>query len=220
MLFWNGLFVPSTRIPSVNACLLKAGLCSFCLHALVLWLADAGTATEYGFIPGHTGITLTANIAIAERAPARMEPATVRKDGVDAAHAPREIAPTSQTPAAEATKEAPEIPAYLVPGRLTRQPVLLTEVDLNEDGIDDVAVSGQVELSIFIDSTGLVADVLYLPGNEELLLFAERVAERFRRARFLPGELDGKAVKSQLRVVVVSEPRANEGRPPGTPARP
>jgi hypothetical protein len=55
------------------------------------------------------------------------------------------------------------------------------------------------------DADGAVTHVV-LPDSAEVdRTFSERVAERLRQAHFLPGEVDGKAVKSQVRIVVVSK---------------
>lgn len=96
---------------------------------------------------------------------------------------------------------------YFPAGRLTRLPAPRGDIDLNVPAINDIAYAGQIELSVLIDDNGIVADVLTSmeTESESMHLFADRVAERFKSARFIPGEINGKAVKSRLQITVVSE---------------
>jgi len=94
---------------------------------------------------------------------------------------------------------------YVIAGRLTRLPVPITDIDLNVAGINDSDVTGKVELTVLVDGAGAVVDVIPAIEMESARAFAERIAARFRIARFKPGEINGKAVNAQLRITVVSE---------------
>jgi hypothetical protein len=96
--------------------------------------------------------------------------------------------------------------------QLTRLPFPITEIDLNADNIDEVAVGGQIELSILIDEAGRVVDVSVREGGAESPVFAERVARRFFDSKFSPGEINGQRVRSQLLISVISEPRSSVER--------
>ncbi|MDB5762388.1 MAG: hypothetical protein JWQ21_1383 [Herminiimonas sp.] len=94
---------------------------------------------------------------------------------------------------------------YLPLGRLTRLPVPVADIDLNVAEISDVALPGTIELTVLINADGTVADVVMPIKNERTRVFADRVAERFKSARFIPGEMDGRAIKSRLEITVVYE---------------
>ena len=60
-------------------------------------------------------------------------------------------------------------------------------------------------MTILVNEAGIVIDVIPVIGSESARAFVERVAQRFKSTRFTPGEINGKAVKSQVRITVVSE---------------
>ncbi|MGV3741388.1 MAG: hypothetical protein ACO1NO_03650, partial [Burkholderiaceae bacterium] len=101
--------------------------------------------------------------------------------------------------------EAADMSDYLPIGRLTRLPMLIGEIDLNVPDISAVAIGRELILTIMINTDGTVAAVESTDESEDARVFAQRVAERFKHARFVPGEIDGIAVKSQLRIVVVGK---------------
>jgi len=96
---------------------------------------------------------------------------------------------------------------YFLPDRLTRLPTPLTDIDLNATEIDEVALEGEIELTLLIDADGTVTDILTSVDQDNARIFADRVAARFQNARYSPGEINGTAVRSQLRIKIVSEPR-------------
>lgn len=95
---------------------------------------------------------------------------------------------------------------FIATGLLTRMPVPITNIDLDVAEVKDVVATGAVSLAILIDADGSVIDVVSMNADSSLKHFADRVAEVFRRARFSPGEINGKAVKTRLEINVVSEP--------------
>ncbi|MDQ9169781.1 energy transducer TonB [Oxalobacteraceae bacterium R-40] len=94
---------------------------------------------------------------------------------------------------------------YVTTGKLTRLPAPIAEIDLDVDEVKEVAVAGSVRLRILINADGTVAEVLSADDDEALRVFSERVAGIFKRTRFTPGEINGRAVKAQLEINVVSE---------------
>jgi hypothetical protein len=100
---------------------------------------------------------------------------------------------------------------YMPAGLLTRLPAPLADIDLDAPVIENTAVTGKIDLTVLIDATGTVSDVIASVETENLRAFSERVAERFKSARFTPGEINGNPVKSQLRISVVSETLSTNG---------
>ena len=94
---------------------------------------------------------------------------------------------------------------YFSAGQLTRQPYPLGDIDLSDAAIDEVATEGAVELTILVDEYGVVIDVRMSAEGNAAREFLDRISLRFQGVRFSPGEIDGRAVKSELKVVIVSE---------------
>ena len=94
---------------------------------------------------------------------------------------------------------------YHSSGLLTKLPVPLTDVDLNVAPLNTHDASGKVELTLFVDTSGHVADVI-ATGDTAVQPFALLVGEHFRKVRFSPGEIHGRRVKSKITIVVNSEP--------------
>lgn len=107
--------------------------------------------------------------------------------------------------AMEAGSRAAALQEYVLAGQLTRLPVPATEIDLNVPEIQERLINGSVNLTILIDATGIVSDVFPAVENDDLRYFAQQVANIFKLARFRPGEIDGRPVRSQLQITVVSE---------------
>lgn len=95
---------------------------------------------------------------------------------------------------------------YLPSGRLTRLPSPVNEIDLNIAEIDAAAMAGVIELTVLVKADGTVAHVSTFVQDDKARQFADLIASRFLSARFFPGEIDGKAVNSEFKVTVVSEP--------------
>lgn len=75
-----------------------------------------------------------------------------------------------------------------------------------------MAVTGNITLTVFINADGTVADVISSIETENAREFADRVAARFKGARFSPGEINRKAVKSKLHITVVGEELDTPGK--------
>lgn len=92
---------------------------------------------------------------------------------------------------------------YYVPAsELTRLPYPIEEIDLEQGISEQLTNVGQFNLTILIEENGMVMDVIAMGESAE---FIERIKDRFRAAHFMPGEINGKAVKSLIQVTVVNE---------------
>jgi hypothetical protein len=206
----------------MNARIAGFFFCSVLLHATLYCLFEGGY--ERAGMASHDESAEAARRAtaalkvqlIAAARPAPAEPETSATTLAQAAPAtadaiakttPRESLPAEPEPAGSPPESEPVAPdqGYLPPGRLTRPPAPREDIDLNADGVNEHALPGKMELTILVDASGAVDDVIISITTEEARPFAERIAQRFKMARFAPGEIDGKPVKSQLRIMVVSE---------------
>ncbi|MDP1690779.1 MAG: hypothetical protein Q8L49_02250 [Burkholderiaceae bacterium] len=161
---------------------------------------------------------------VATRAPAAMD----RESERTAPPAQPVAEPLPQLPAAQpaaplvaeqAAEIAPPMPVFglVVPGidsdddyfpraLLTQAPSPIEPVLIDYPAIDRDPGHHSSELTLFIDETGRVARVRV--DGAELPLELEMAARNaFINARFRSGELDGRAVKSQIRIEVVFDSR-------------
>ncbi len=174
---------------------------SICLHLAVfspLWQAasfEQGVARgAKSVVPSRT--PLQVHLVAQQNTQAEQKEVTAAADAADV--------PAIGTPASSGAAVASA--GYLPAGRLTRVPGPLGDFDLNVALLNDAAITAKIELTVLIDAHGLVADVIVPPqADAKTTSFAQSVAQRFKNARFSPGEIDGKAVQSQLRITVVSE---------------
>ncbi|QFZ82659.1 hypothetical protein GFK26_07750 [Variovorax paradoxus] len=107
----------------------------------------------------------------------------------------------STAPPASVTSEV-EVDNYVPRSQLSTPPIAKTSIVL-EPPLGELAADRLVGiLLLFIDEQGRVqrvdAEVPTLPST-----FEQAVRESFMAAEFSPGEVDGRAVKSRLRVEVV-----------------
>ncbi len=100
------------------------------------------------------------------------------------------------TPAAATGGSPPPTPptAYQVAGALNPPPRLISDVNTEDTPVSE---DGQVVVRVLIDETGRVADVLVLRSYPKGRYEAAAKAA-FISARYSPGYLSGKAVKSQV----------------------
>jgi hypothetical protein len=196
----------------------KFFLLSFGLHALgfaMMWQntehegATPGASSSHGPLAPmvFAGIIQERSVQAHNLAPERALPDESFLSDFDTPAA--KIAPVPSSQKNEVKKE--EFPVseshqdYVTTGKLTRLPTPIAEIDLDVDEVKEVAVAGSVRLRILINADGTVAEVLSADDDESLRAFSERVAGIFKRTRFTPGEIDGRAVKAQLEINVVSE---------------
>lgn len=194
---------------------IQFSLGSLCLHFAVFWLIVYAEPFQHGLTLG----TNQAVPALAVRiiAPALDQPPFSQQEsmGTERSDAPQPSvekipelipAPITEPVAIARRTEAVEFQDYLSTGQLTRLPAPLADIDLNVAEISDLAFTGETQITLLIDEKGVVTDIRSSTETEDARRFIERVAERFRNAQFRPGEINGKAVKSRLKIAVISEP--------------
>lgn len=175
-------------------------LLSGAVHAgLVLALALAPGAG--GFEPPRLGPRLVSVRLL----PAADGAAAAVQAAVTAGAGPAAATQDPALPAARDPQRATQPDAWLPSGRLTRLPVPLDPVDLDPAEMQPAGFSGRIELTLLVDRHGRVRDVLSNSRDPGARAFADRVAGRFRAARFTPGEIDGVPVNALLKIAVVSE---------------
>lgn len=88
---------------------------------------------------------------------------------------------------------------------LSELPHPILPIDLNVPEIDAVAVTGSVNLRLFINENGAVdrvdSSIIEATPDDYLAL----LKARFEAAQFVPGKIDGQAVKTQIRIIISSE---------------
>lgn len=198
----------------MNARLLNFSLASLCVHIAVPWLLLHAGAFERGAARGMASMERMLTIelvsgedrlhAAATAQSKDMFPMPEPDSSIDTAAEPPASPPAAASDIADAAQTA-VARDYATPGRLTKLAAPLSDIDLNVPDISASGFRGEANLTLLIDTDGSVADVIGgegLPGQDD---FARHVAARFRSALFMPGEIDGKPVKSQLPITVVSE---------------
>lgn len=167
-------------------------LLSAVLHAaLLLPSRYAGTGRGSAPEPGATGTTLVARIAPGQ-------PTKPLAGSAASAQAPDQ----PSTPAAPAAGTAPpDEGRFFSTPELSRAPRPIDDVDLDIPEAALVTRSGTFVLTLRIDAKGqVVAYEVEAPGLPEE--FTTALAETFRAARFVPGEIAGHKVGSVLKVEI------------------
>ena len=176
-------------------------LATVCLHAgLVFALSDPAR-----FEPPRLGTSL-----VSVRLLAVADGAVTAQPSTGGAFGPTsEPPPPAAMPMAREARPATQPDNWMPSGRLTRLPVPLDPLDLDQSDAQTSGFHGRIELTLLVDRHGRVVQAFTDdrgPGARE---FAERIAIRFRQARFTPGEVDGVAVNAMLKIAVVSERAAS-----------
>lgn len=123
------------------------------------------------------------------------------------AEAAPEPQPVAEPPAAaDAMAEPPEGPEYLPRPWLSVAPAPLEPVALDYPALEGDTGWHHAVLALFIDETGAVQRVR-VEDSELPALLEEAARKAFMAARFQPGEIDGVAVRSRLRVEVQFDSR-------------
>lgn len=195
----------------MNLRLVKFSLCSLALHGTVfLWLwhpasFESGIAGETQDRPSALTVTLQNETRQPLQPPAAIS-AESAASFTSSGERQAPITPEAPQSSFNAENSNPvALDAFLPAGQLTRLPRPTSDIDLNVAEIDATGFVGKAELTLLIDTDGNVITVVLGDPDEASHAFSERVAERFKHVHFAPGEVDGKAVRSQLRIVVVSE---------------
>ena len=174
------------------------------LHAVLVWLPSLGRPEPAGpsALHGeHSPYTLNAVLANGGRH--QFAPETVQPEGDPAART--RLTPLPGTPGGA---ERAGVGAGLVPipaatfyasTDLTRRPQPLAPLDLGSQAT--VVANGAIVMSLWITDAGTVRDVQVEKSDLPPMVTGAVVAA-FRRMAFTPGERDGVAVGSVLRVAV------------------
>lgn len=183
--------------------LARALLASALLHVLLISLPFSTLRPFFRYYPPPLAVTLPQQPApvappppvppVPEPLQQTMDPLPLRDSSIV------ELTPIPESPPPAAELQSPLV--FLPAAALTVRPKLL-----NPDWLDEVAwrlpvqVRGRAMLTIEIDAEGNVRNVLADGANSEFVEWLQqRVAEH---ARFSPGERDGVAVPSRVRVEV------------------
>lgn len=151
-------------------------------------------------------------------------PAATPEVQAEAVAATAATGPASAPQSASPASASPPTPSFglIVPGGdrdadyfpralLSLAPIPLDTVVIGYPPIENDRGHHVSELTLFIDETGRVARVR-VDGAALPPALEDAARRAFVEARFRPGEADGRAVKSQIRVEVVFD-----NRPPGRP---
>ena len=96
---------------------------------------------------------------------------------------------------------------YKTLGLLTKLPQPIGDIDLNSPEIINQARQAHIGLLLMVNASGLVDDVkvVSVDGGNESEEWIARVVARFRKSRFMPGEIDGKPVSTEFPITVIVE---------------
>lgn len=195
----------------MNARLLKFLLASLCMHLAVSWLLLRPGSFEHGVAQGGWDRVpaLTVSLLAADNRQVTAESvgrSTEQTYSDDSPPAPKPSPALMPMNSLEVLKShTAQDYVSVSTGRLTRLPSPLGDIDLDVAEISGLGYAGQARLTILINADGSVVDVLGESDAGDAHEFVKRVAARFRSTRFMPGEIDGVAVNSQMQITVVSE---------------
>lgn len=188
-------------------------LLSLLLHLAVLGFLGLGGSIEYGVVKelqraGLTPAVLAMRFVVADSSTLQATQQPTEMVALAAVHDTQVAVDEAVMSAEQSAKNLNSQAEYIPTGRLTRLPFPLVDIDLNVTAIDEVAFEGAIELIILVEADGTVTNVSTTVDHDSVREYADRVAARFLSARFSPGEIDGKAVRSKVQITVVSEPVA------------
>lgn len=176
------------------------------MHVAGFWLLWQEGALEYGGAYSKSSqparslliVELVTDEMTQRLAPALERPGTATRSGSS-------IETSKIAMRMEANPQSAADQGYLPAERLTRLPEPAEHIDPSLATITDIPFAGQIQLTVLIDANGMVADVITSVESNDARILAERIAAHFKDARFIPGEIDGKAVKSRLQITVVGK---------------
>ena len=109
----------------------------------------------------------------------------------------------------------PLLARYVPAEQLTPRPRALAEPELDPQQLAAYVASGEIALTLWIDEHGAVSE-LHVEHSDLPAVFAQTAAAAFREVRFAPGEIDGHAVGSVLRIAVRYDDERLAGEPDAT----
>ena len=198
---------------------------SLLLHlALLAWPVSRHAGAGPGAFAtrdAHLSATLAPAAAMPEAAARAL--VVVRPEAPPRGAAPRPAAPAAPPAASESAADvaspspvrqselasaptanlpiAPVTTPYFSAEQLTTRPRALAEPELDPAPLAAYVASGEIALTLWIDEHGTVAEI-HVENSDLPDVFAQTAAAAFRDVRFAPGEIDGHAVGSVLRVAV------------------
>ncbi len=176
-------------------------LLSGLLHASVIfWVSGAMSSMPEAETPRLAPASVSVRLLPAAGSAATIKPVP----GLQASGPTVSTQPTTQDTARD-PKQAGQPDNWLPSGRLTRLPMPLDPVDLDQPDLQTAGFTGRIELTVLVNRHGRVERVLPASREAAAQAFAERAAARFRSVRFTPGEVDGVAVNAILKISVISE---------------
>jgi TonB family protein len=93
---------------------------------------------------------------------------------------------------------------YYSSEQLTKKPLVVHEEDLESKETHDIKANGKIILLLFIDEQGYVRSAK-IERSDLPDVFSDAAVKAFTKFRFSPGEIDGVAVKSSMRIEVKYE---------------
>jgi TonB family protein len=210
----NGRLLPSAGLEATGRSaeesrLLAALLASFLLHLAVLILPLLGERNpEYRLaLKGGQKMPYFLNATLVMAGEHRFSAETLQAEGETVPHAsvPARADGEQLQPEQPSASGAGLLPtaalAYYTPDQLTKRPQPIAKPDLDPPEIKPIIASGKLVLKLWINDRGRVARVdvesSSLPEN-----FTRTAVAAFQELRFEPGQRDGQAVGSVLKIEV------------------
>lgn len=196
---WRGLPIPLAWTPCRR--LIAALAASAALHAVAILAPFLGTSgTPAGNRPGAmpafsaTLVATRSEVATARVLPAPGEAPPLRPPSADE----RQASPSPRTGLDILPAAAPE---FYTTDQLSKRPQPLVPAELDTPETTQLAVSGSLVLTLWIDPRGAVADVR-VERSDLPEVFGQAAMAGFRNSRFTPGERDGRPVAVMMRIEV------------------
>jgi TonB family protein len=94
--------------------------------------------------------------------------------------------------------------AYYTPDQLSKRPQPLAKAELDPPDLNPIVASGKVVLQLWIDAGGKVTRI-EIESNNLPPKFVSTALRAFEQLRFVPGEREGRAVGTVLKIEVAYE---------------
>lgn len=205
-------------MPLRKSFIFAALVVSAVLHGLLLLVTPWGLGVPASAeMPGrmHGGFRLTWTVMpernLAESTPVRADTlaAAVRAGQGEAVTA----ADASSLVAGEAAVLRAPVALYLPPSQLSVVPRPLHDVATSPPGVSLSGMLGEAQIMLLVSEQGTVDAALVGASSlpDEMVTYA---LTQFRQARFSPGMLEGRAVKSRIRILLTPPNEAVEAGHP------
>lgn len=111
------------------------------------------------------------------------------------------------------------LPYYYGPREVSERPKPVHEINLEPPELRGVPGHGKLVLKLWINEVGTV-DRVEVETSQVADTMEKVITEQFRQATFAPAQIDGKAVKSRMKIEVVVKPPSAYIVPPPPPLPP